>query len=442
MIERDQLVQLCQEGLLQRGLTDPRYQARLDEEMREIDAQAEYDYFLELHEKRARFAENEHNLIIAHLLGLAEEFDLEREPAFIQGESPDIDIDYLPVVRDYLKNEWAPKTFGRDKVCSIGTYGTLGIKSALKDMTRVHGVPRDEIELIAKKIPDNDDDGHQLEWDKAITLVPELKDYCERYPDIAEAVQVLLERNKSGGVHAGGLIISSVPIADFVPLEVRSVTKDNKFGVICSAWGEGLRTQDLGPVGLVKFDLLVVDGIRQIALASHLIEMRHGVAKICALPGQLNWSDTSYLNNQASLDIATKGDTKNIFQFGSEGIRKLLRSGGVDCFHDEAAYSALYRPGPMNCLPGDTEINTSTGKKSLKSLDPSLDSIQYVAGDGSVHDTKNYLVTKTGKKQVVKIKTKSGKVVLSSLDHRFLTHGGEYMEARDLTPGTALAVKK
>lgn len=63
------------------------------------------------------------------------------------------------------------------------------------------------------------------------------------------------------GKHAGGLIISSMPIDNFVPL-----VKD-KDGLPASAWVEGLHGQDLGPMGLVKFDLLVITNLMQIALA-------------------------------------------------------------------------------------------------------------------------------------------------------------------------------
>ena len=238
--ERDRLYAICQGALKEKGL-DQSYSDRLEAEMREIDAQADHEYLLDLYDRKVRFNTNEHNLLVAHLLGLVDYFDIGREPSYTQGEFPDIDMDYLPEVQEYLKNEWAPRQFGPEYVCSIGTYGTLKIKMALKDMTRVHGVPRDEIEDISKKIPDKDDDGKPLQWDKAQTLCPDLKGYCERYPDIADAVQMLLSRRKSAGVHAGGLIISNTPIADFVPLEIRSVTKDQPQGVVASAWGEGLQ---------------------------------------------------------------------------------------------------------------------------------------------------------------------------------------------------------
>jgi DNA polymerase III alpha subunit len=353
MKEQERLHILCQAALEQKGLAnDERYVNRLKWELKEIDAQGEHEYLLGLQKKflaeNLIFPYNEHNNLVDWLLGLAPSVDIEKPGAFIQGEFPDIDIDYLKEARDYLKRTWAREKFGQEYICEIGTYGTIGIKSAILDMARVHGAPKDEIQAITVKMIDKDDEGNELEWDKALEIYPEFKAYCERYPDVADAAKKLLGRNKTAGVHAGGLIISSERIDGFVPLEVRMVNKENPNGVICSAWTEGLNRQDLGPVGLIKFDLLVINNLLQIALACKLIKERHGITTICAREGDWDWSDISYLNDPKAIAMANKGDLKCIFQFDSEGIRKLVKKGGVSSFDDLAIYSALYRPGPLN----------------------------------------------------------------------------------------------
>jgi len=348
MKERERLLRLCLHSLNDKGLgKEDQYMSRLKKEIKEVDAQAEHEYFLDLYDRKVKFSCNEHNNLIDFLLGLSDEFDVNKESASVQGEFPDIDIDYLKPVRDYLKREWAAEKFGQENICEIGTYGTAGIKSAMLDMTGVHGLSKTEIQGITVKMEDKDDEGKVLEWDKALEMYPEFRAYCEAHEDVSSAANLMQGRNKSGGVHAGGLIISDQPIGDFVPMEVRSVNKANPHGVICSAWTEGLAAQDLQPVGLIKFDLLVINNLMQIAIACHLIKERHGVEKICALPGSWDWSDIEYLNDPASLNMANKADLKCIFQFDSEGIRKLVKRGGVDCFDDMAAYSALYRPGPL-----------------------------------------------------------------------------------------------
>jgi DNA polymerase-3 subunit alpha len=374
MNEREQLLRLCIKGLETKQLLSGTYKDRLKLELKEIDQQGDHEYFLKLVEKKSKFAQNENNLLIPFLLDLVDNVDLDTPPAYAQGEYPDIDTDYLPEIRDYLKNDWAPKKFGREFVCSISTYGTLGIKSVMLDVAKVHDLPRDEVLIITKQIQDKDDDGNLIEWDKAQQMYPAFKEYCTNHPEVAEAAQVLIDRRKSAGVHAGGLIISSKPLSDFVPLEVRSVNKDNKYGVIVAAWTEGQATQDLQPVGLVKFDLLVVDGLKQIALSTQLIKDRHNLQNLYALPGKRNWSDTSYLRDTDALNMASKGDLVCIFQFGSEGIRKLAKQGGIDSFQDLVALNALYRPGPMGAGMHETFVKRKTGKERY-TLHPLLEPI-------------------------------------------------------------------
>jgi DNA polymerase III alpha subunit len=373
--ERSALLRLCAAGLEQKGLAaDPRYKDRLRKEIREIDAQGEHEYLLNLHLKFKKeglmFPDNEHNNLVDFLLGLAPVFDLERESAYVQGEFPDIDIDYIKAVRDYLKRDWAAATFGQDQICEIGTYGTAGIKSAILDMASVHGVSKSEIQSITVRMEDKDDEGKTLEWDKIFELAErerkkkeedkkagkqgneesnylKFAEWCEEHPEVAEAARLMQGRNKNAGVHAGGLIIADRPIHDFVPMEVRSVKKETPEGVICSAWTEGLNAQDLQPVGLIKFDLLVINNLMQIAQACALVKERHGLNAICATEGGWDFSDISYLNDPEALAMANRADLKCIFQFDSDGIRKLVKRGGVTRFDDLAAYSALYRPGPL-----------------------------------------------------------------------------------------------
>lgn len=352
MEERTRLNKLCLHGLEKKGINDKAHRDRLIKEIRAIDQQAEHEYLLSLHDKfkneKLKFPINENNSLVDYLLELTDHFDINKENVYVQGEFPDIDIDYLRDVRDYVKRVWAPSVWGQEYICEIGTYGTSGIKGSILDMARVHNMGKDEIQAITVKMEDKDDEGLDLEWDKALEMYPEFKSYCERYPQVAESARLLLDRNRTGGVHAGGLIISSVPINGFVPLEVRSIKKENREGIICSAWTEGLKSQDLSAVGLIKFDLLVVNNLMQIAQACNLVKKRHGLSSICALPGSWDWSDTSYLNDKKSIETADNADLQCIFQFDGDGIRKLVKRGGVISFDDLAAYSALYRPGPLN----------------------------------------------------------------------------------------------
>jgi hypothetical protein len=197
---------------------DPRYLKRFKWEIEEIIAKEKEDYFLDLYNRKIKYPTNQNNLLICWILGIVNDYDISKDPNCIYGEMPDIDVDYLPQVRSYIKETWAPKYFGEDYVCNIGNYTTFGIKSALIDMARVHGESRDEVLALTKNLETKDDEGKVLTWDSAMRLHPELKKYCEDHPDIAKAAHKLLNRNRGMGVHAGGLIISRIPISDLVPL--------------------------------------------------------------------------------------------------------------------------------------------------------------------------------------------------------------------------------
>jgi len=386
---KKRLIELCQKGMVDRGVLDDRHAARLKEELRDIDAKNESDYFLDLYDREIRPEEgNENNLLVAYLLGLVDDFNIDEPPFYVYGELPDIDVDYLPEVRDYLKNEWAPRVFGRDCVCSIGSYNTFGVKGALLDMAKVHGYDRSEILKITTSLGTKDEDGNPLTWEAAITQNKDLAAYCDEHPDVADAARRLVGRIRSRGKHAGGLIISSVPIDKIVPLCVDSS------GNPVSAWTEGLHAQDLMPVGLVKFDLLVITNLEQIKecvmtltgskAADSLRDLNRAMGdeatkaldmvdeatkrldQICALPGKKNWSDVSYLNDPAAIKLANDAKLKCIFQFDSSGIRELVKQGGVHSFEDLVAYTALYRPGPLS---SGMATNYCERKKGLEPYD-------------------------------------------------------------------------
>ena len=345
-----------------------RHRKRLEWEIKEVDVQGKSDYFLDLYKKKARL-QNQNNVIIPFILGICDDFDIDSDPSFVQGDMPDIDVDYLSEVRDHLKNKWAVETFGQDYVCNIGNYTTYGMKSALIDMVRVHGQPREEMMELTKSLDSKDDEGNRMTWDRAMEMYPKLKDYCERHPEIASAAKRLINRNRGMGQHAGGLIISSIPLHDLVPLVKR---KDNPQA---SAWVEGLNGQDLQPVGLVKFDLLVISNLQQISRCCELIKKRHGIKSICALPGRPDWSDiNAWRNDPTALQMANEADLKCIFQFDSEGIRRLVRAGGVDKFEDLVAYTALYRPGPLGMLMHERYTQRKRGLEEY-SLHPLVEPI-------------------------------------------------------------------
>jgi intein/homing endonuclease len=398
----DKLSDICWNKLKELKLEDDLHTNRLKEELFEINKKDgdESSYFLALHSRKIKVDKNEHNLFVCYLLGICSEFDINKNPAYTDADLPDIDTDFHPDVREYLKDDFSFRQYGKDHVCNITTYQTYDIKSALIDMARVLGEDRDEIIGITTQIEKmKNDDGNDLTFDgieedfkkiekkiaekkqlsKHEQAMVRLNDYRKSYPAVWDAAKQLVaapidwkkfgygkppRRKKSMGMHASGLIIAGVKLSEFVPLVTPPGSRDQ--GLQASGWVEGLADTDCSSVGLIKFDYLSLEANAKIAECNRLIMQRHGLNSICALPGLSNWSDTSYLNDPKALAAANAGDLKGIFQFDSNGIRKLAKKGGVTSFDDLVAYSALYRPGPMDEGMHDEYCDRKNGKKSYE----------------------------------------------------------------------------
>jgi DNA polymerase III alpha subunit len=146
---------------------------------------------------------------------------------------------------------------------------------------------------------------------------------------------------RNTGKHAGGVIICRDEINKFVPL-----MKTTGGDYLVSQFVEGLATQELGPLGLVKFDLLVISALEQMAYTAKMVKERHNVTFISGK--NEDWDDTSYLNDTKSIANANDADLIGVFQYDSNGIREVVKSSGIDSFDDLVAIVSLYRPGPLN----------------------------------------------------------------------------------------------
>jgi hypothetical protein len=349
----------------------------------------------------SRIEKNEHNLFIWYVLDVCTSVNMDKGPAFTEAELPDIDVDYHPIVREYLKDDFSFRQYGKPHVCNIASYQTYGIKSSLIDMARVLGHDRMEINSITTRMGLKDEEGDDVTFEgleekfkkieekiatgkqlnKFDQVSKELGDYRKRHADVWEAAKQLVaahgidwkdkfsygkppRRKKSMGCHASGLIIAGVNLSEFVPLVVPPGSREQ--GLQASAWVEGLADTDCSSVGLIKFDYLSLEANAKVAECNRLIMLRHGLESVNALPGLSNWSDTSYLNDPKALAMAAAGDLKGVFQFDSSGIRKLAKKGGVTSFDDLVAYSALYRPGPMDEGMHDEYCDRKNGKKEYE----------------------------------------------------------------------------
>jgi DNA polymerase-3 subunit alpha len=256
---------------------------------------------------------------------------------------PDIDIDFDDRGRGEVIKYVSAK-YGADRVAQIVTFNTIKAKQALKDAARVLAMPYSVGEKLTKALPKM-----VLGRDVSLTEVVEKKidgKDNERFKEAAEFRDLLetdedsskvfnlargLEGLKRGwSVHAAGVIMSSVPLIEVMPMMKR---EDD--GAIITQFDQ----PSSEALGLLKMDFL---GLRNLTV------LEDTLANIKQNRGETVVLEKIDLNGDAkTYDLLSRGDTQGVFQLDGGPMRSLLRLMKPSKFEHISAAIALYRPGPM-----------------------------------------------------------------------------------------------
>ena len=294
--------------------------------------------------------------VIAYVLGIIDidpmKYDLLFE-RFLNPERvspPDIDIDFddegRQEVIDYVVEE-----YGRKSVSQVITYGTMGAKTALRDVGRTLGLPLNEVNRIAKMIPDRPgmsfkkalDPNENPDFAQELAALFESKD--PQINKMMRFAKTLEGTARHTGVHACAVIIAPGDVTDYAPV---SVARD-----------QSLITQYDGPMaemaGLLKMDFLGLRTLSILKTAIRLVKENHGVE---IDPERIP------LDDKKTYELYQRGDTVATFQFESDGMRKYLRQLKPTNIEDLIAMNALYRPGPMDNIP--SFVNRKHGREKIE----------------------------------------------------------------------------
>jgi len=275
---------------------------------------------------------------------------------------PDIDIDFDERRRgDVIR--YVTEKYGDDRVAQIITYGTIKAKAAVKDSARVLGFPYALGDRITKAFPpavmgkdvplsgvfepEHPRYGEAGEIRALYEAEPEVKQVLET----ARGLEGLI---RQAGVHAAGVIMSSEPLLDHVP-----VWKREADGAIITQF-DYPSCEDLG---LLKMDFL---GLRNLTI------LDDALAGIEANKGVKLDLETLGLDDKATYELMARGDTLGVFQLEGGPMRALLRSMRADRFADISAVNALYRPGPMGANAHNDYADRKTGRKPVTPIHPEL----------------------------------------------------------------------
>ena len=278
---------------------------------------------------------------------------------------PDFDVDFDERRRGEVIR-YVTEKYGSERVAQIVTYGTIKAKQAVKDSARVMGHPFIVGEQLTKAMPpDVMGKGVPLSgiYDPEHPRYGEGKEFRElvetepHFKEIVETAKGLEGLKRQWGVHAAGVIMSSEPLIDVIPI-MRRLQDGQMITQFDYPSCESL--------GLVKMDFL---GLRNLTI------LDDAIANVKSNRGQDIDLDalSKDMTDRATFELLSRGDTLGVFQLDGGGMRTLLKLMQPDNFEDISAALALYRPGPMGVNAHTNFALRKNGKQALIPLDPQLE---------------------------------------------------------------------
>ena len=348
------LYELCEAAMLEMGVTTPVYVNRLKEELAVIHEMGFDDYFLivwdimrHAREKGIQTGAGRGSAagsLVAYLLHITGvdpiRYNLLFE-RFLNRERytmPDIDLDFPDDKREDILAYIVSK-YGNQNVAQIVTFGTLGAKQVIRDVCKVFG----ENIITVQKFSNNIAQGKvTLEQTyKENKAFREHVESSERNRKLYQVAQALEGLPRHSSVHAAGVVLSQDALTKTVPLMKRD--KGYSASLQEADWMlTQYAMQAVEKVGLLKMDLL---GLSNLTLLHKAIQQTQKITKkeldITKIP----------LDDARTFELFQKAQTNGIFQFESDGIRRVLKDMQPTAFEDLVAVLALYRPGPMEQIP-------------------------------------------------------------------------------------------
>ncbi len=274
---------------------------------------------------------------------------------------PDIDLDFRDDRRaDMLA--YTARKYGDDKVAQIITFGTLGARAAIRDVGRVMDIPLNEVDKVAKLIPNIPGKPVTIEQVKEenaeFKVLYETQEYLRELIDTAAQMEGVV---RNAGTHAAGVIIADKPVVEYIPLHRPTGNAADESPVKTVTQFE---MSILESLGLLKVDFLGLATLTIMARACDLIKERHGV--------EYNLSNIP-VDDPATYEMMGKGETAGVFQVEGSGMTRWLVQMKPKELANVIAMVALFRPGPMDFIPG--YIRRMHGEEAVDYRHPSLEPI-------------------------------------------------------------------
>lgn len=308
---------------------------------------------------------------------------------------PDIDVDYASdrrqEIKEYLEERY--NINGKQRVFSAGTFSTLKLKAALKDVSRVHKIPVNLVNYITAIFEDD-----KMGWTELFELAAinkKVRKFIHDYPRVIEEIRSLMGQPRSASIHASAIIVTpdekdgeEAECFDFLPIRKMD-------GVLVSEF-DGYSVDE---IGLLKEDVLATKELSKLSAVINIVNQTYSK----------NYTIESItedeVNDCKTYKILSQGHTQNVFQFASRGITKFIMDVQPDCIEDLIAINALYRPATLDIGATEDYIRYKRGE------------VAPVYNYGTYEATRNTFGIMTYQEQFMSIAHTLGGFDLGKTDH-------------------------
>ena len=389
--DTEALINMCLEGLREKGLhEDTEYHSRLEHELDIIDDRGFSKYFLTM--KAIADVANSMMLagpgrgsaagsLVAYALGITQIDPIKNGllfSRFLRSDATDYpDIDY-DVSDSMLLKEKLVEMWGEDTVAPISNWNTLQLRSLIKDISKLYGIPFTEANTVtsvmmreatpaAKKKHGIKAGVYAPTWEEVMEFSPSLQVYLAKHPAVKAHVEGLVGQVRSCSRHAGGVVIAE-------NLD-RSMPLINSGGVRQTPWSEGQNVRHLEPMGFIKFDLLGLSTLKMMeGCIEHILRRHHGMENP-------TFDDVKkYYDENLHPDVVDTQDQKvyenvfhsakwaGIFQFTETGAQNFCARVKPRSILDISIIASIYRPGPLSAGVHDEYMEAKEHPQYVKYL--------------------------------------------------------------------------
>ena len=263
---------------------------------------------------------------------------------------PDIDIDFCYMRRQEVI-DYVTQKYGEAQVSQIITFGTMAARAAVRDVGRVLNMSYAEVDQVAKLIPQEP----KMTLEKALAGSPDLKRFYEddeRVRMLIDTARELEGMPRNASTHAAGIIITSRPVWEYVPIAKNDLGTVTQFGMTT-----------LEELGLLKMDFL---GLRNLTILDDAVRMARKNGADVDLE-HLDYHDAGVF------DMLSQGKTSGVFQLESPGMTGVTVAMKPQSVEDITAIVALFRPGPMASI--GTYIDRKNNPSHIRYKHPMLEKV-------------------------------------------------------------------